>query len=302
MKFCTARNKYISFDLISVIDWSAASSPGPLKESADRCWIAWSEEGRSINVQYFRTRFDCMQHLKHLISETKGNCLLAFDFPFGYPAGSGLEGGRNAAAQISRHMICNNNDGNNRFEVANILNQQISSLPGPFWGCPSSINLTDLTPKKPAFDHTGFNEWRLVEHHLRSQKQRIMNVWQLLGQASVGSQTLTGLFELHALASELQTERPVKFWPFETGWDGNLNDVVIAECWPSLSDLSSEPHPIKDARQVSATLKWLLEHQESGTLPDLFKAPRFLSDAEKQICEQEEGWILGVDEHGAKQA
>ncbi|MCG8494025.1 MAG: hypothetical protein MI743_20605 [Sneathiellales bacterium] len=300
MKFCTARNKSISFDLIVVIDWSASSTPGPLKESADRCWIAWSEKGNSAKVQYFRTRFTCMQHLKHLVSRTNGNCLLAFDFPFGYPAGSNLGGGRKAARRISEYMTCDERDGNNRFEVANLLNQQISALPGPFWGCPRSKNLSHLGPKKPPFHHSGFNEWRIVERHLRLKKQRIMNVWQLLGQASVGSQTLTGLSELNSFASEPGAKKPVKFWPFETTWEKDLKGVILAECWPSMNDFASETHPIKDARQVSATLKWLQKHQDKGTIPSLFKAPDFLTQTEMEKCGKEEGWILGIDEKGIK--
>lgn len=302
MKFCTARNKSISFDLIIVIDWSAASTPGPLKESPDRCWMAWAEKDDSLKVQYFRTRFNCIQHLKDLVYQANGNCLLAFDFPFGYPAGCSLGGGREAASKISRHMICDERDGNNRFEVANLLNQQISDFSGPFWGCPSSKNLSHLSHKKPPFRHTGFNEWRVVERHLRSKKLRIMNVWQLLGQASVGSQTLTGLFELHSFVSELGAEKSVKFWPFDTDWEKKLEGVIVTECWPSLNDLSSETHSIKDARQVNATLKWLKKHQEKGTLTSLFQAPEFLSASDRQKCEKEEGWILGVDENGLMQA
>lgn len=134
----------------------------------------------------------------------------------------------------------------------------------------------------------------MVERYLKGKKYRIMNVWQLLGRGSVGSQTLTGLKALYELHSEAGLKDPVKFWPFDTQWNQDLDGIILTEVWPSLNNISAYTHPIKDARQVLACRDWILEHDARNTLVDLFKAPACLSTADRQKCRQEEGWILGV--------
>lgn len=121
-----------------------------------------------------------------------------------------------------------------------------------------------------------------------------MNVWQLLGQGSVGSQTLTGLKALHDLHLAPDLKPALKFWPFDTKWNLDLNGIILTEVWPSLNDISVYKHPIKDARQVTACRDWILKHDARNTICDLFKAPEWLSPVDRQQCEQEEGWILGV--------
>jgi len=235
-----------------------------------------------------------MNRLEELTDRTNGPTLLAFDFPFGYPAGSNLGGGRDAGAILAKLLQSDEQDSNNRFEVADLLNTRFGKTGGPFWGCPSAKLLPNLTPTKPPFNHTGFNEWRRVEHLLRGQGHRIMNVWQLLGQGSVGSQTLTGLAELYNFANSSSRKKPVRFWPFETHWDEELSDIVLAEVWPSLSKYDDIDHPIKDARQVRACLNSLWDHNTSGTIKSLFAAPAYLDTEVEQDVRMQEGWILGV--------
>ena len=199
-----------------------------------------------------------------------------------------MSGGRSAAQNLTDTLFSDERDSNNRFQVASMLNTEISNRPGPFWGCPAAAETPSLTRTKPPFDHTGFNEWRIVERHLLDQKYRIMNVWQLLGQGSVGSQTLTGLAALAGLAEE------AKFWPFETNWDGDLEGTILTEIWPSLNSPDVYDHPIKDARQVMACRDWFLGHLNVGTAKDLFAVPDWLSEEESEKCQSEEGWILGV--------
>jgi len=229
-----------------------------------------------------------------LATAAKGNVLLAFDFPFGYPTGSKIGGGREAAKLLSQHLISSENDKNNRFEVGDMLNRQISAVPGPFWGHPKSMEFPDLTWSKPTFSHNDFKEWRLAERHLKKSGHKIMNVWQLLGQGSVGSQTLTGLADLHHFSKAEDIKERVSFWPFETKWDKNLTGIILAEVWPSLSDYEKIDHPIKDARQVLACLEGLSEKNRENKISSLFAAPTCLTDDEKTQCEREEGWILGV--------
>ncbi|MBL4740680.1 MAG: hypothetical protein JKY12_06785 [Sneathiella sp.] len=277
-----------------MIDWSAASSPGPKRPTADRCWIAWASKDAAAQVEYFRTRHACMEKLKQLATVTKGNVLFAFDFPFGYPTGSKIGGGRKAAELLSQHLISSENDKNNRFEVGSILNRELSAAPGPFWGHPKSMEFPNLSWSKPPFIHDEFKEWRLVEHHLKTFGHRIMNVWQLLGQGSVGSQTLTGLAALHRFSQIKQVNEKVSFWPFDTHWDKSLAGIILAEVWPSLSDYNSIDHPIKDARQVLACLEGLSQKNKENKISSFFAAPTCLSKEDKMQCEREEGWILGV--------
>ena len=279
-----------------MVDWSAAAAPGPAKPSPDRCWIAWASGDKRPDAEYFRTRASCMARIGELLATNQGRSFVGIDFPFGYPAGSGLGGGRIAAARIALDLASNELDANNRFEVAGLLNSQISPQAGPFWGCPVSSQSKHLTAKKPPFLHEAFREWRIVETYLRDEKKQhsISAVWKLYTTGSVGSQSLTGLKELNDLSRRPDIAHRIKFWPFETGWDRDLDGIILTEIWPSLNDLSSYSHPIKDARQVLACRDWLLEKIGDGTARDLFAAPGWLSAEDEKKCRLEEGWILGV--------
>lgn len=235
-----------------------------------------------------------MERLVELTQRTAGDVLLAFDFPFGYPFNSGLGGGRQAGRTLSSLLEDNDNDSNNRFEAANELNAVLSELPGPFWGHPKSQDHEHLSWNKPTFLHPGFDEWRIVEKRLKSRNYKIMNVWQLLGQGSVGSQTMTGLARLFDFSQDQRITQPIRFWPFETNWERDLDGIVLAEIWPSLNDHSAIDHPIKDARQVSACLDWLVALNGGENLLDIFKPPSALSLKGQEKCRTEEGWILGV--------
>lgn len=284
------------FDLVIMVDWSAAASPGPAKPSADRCWLAWAADGDLSDAEYFRTRAACMARIHELLANFDGDACVGFDFPFGYPAGSGLGGGRAAAAHIARDLTSDELDKNNRFEVAAKLNKNISSDAGPFWGCPAAAASDYLTVKKPEFTHTDFTEWRTVEKFLREEKKEhsISTVWKLYTTGSVGSQSLTGLKELNDLAHQPDISHRIKFWPFETNWEADLNGIILTEIWPSLNSHASYDHPIKDARQVLACRDWLLEKITSGAAQVAFAAPQWLTPPQERKCRIEEGWILGV--------
>ncbi|MEH6404545.1 MAG: hypothetical protein V7750_14295 [Sneathiella sp.] len=235
-----------------------------------------------------------MNRLLQLTAKVQGNVLLAFDFPFGYPTGSKIGGGRRAAELLSQHLTSSDTDKNNRFEVADILNRKMFDAPGPFWGHPKAMTFQNLTWSKPAFLHDGFKEWRHAEHHLKAAGHRIMNVWQLLGQGSVGSQTLTGLAALYDFSQKVEIKERISFWPFDTDWDRSLDGIILAEVWPSLNDYNQVDHPIKDARQVLACLDALLQQNKENEIRPLFAAPMCLNEEERAQCLREEGWILSV--------
>ncbi|WP_288901215.1 hypothetical protein [uncultured Sneathiella sp.] len=284
------------FDLVIMVDWSAAASPGPAKPSADRCWLAWGAKGNLSTAEYFRTRSACMERIHELLVDFDGSACVGFDFPFGYPAGSGLGGGRAAAAYIARNLTSDTSDKNNRFEVAANFNETISSGAGPFWGCPASAASEYLTVKKPDFNHDEFTEWRIVEKFLRDERREnsISTVWKLYTTGSVGSQSLTGLKELNDLARQPDLAHRIRFWPFETNWEVDLDGIILTEIWPSLNSHTSYDHPIKDARQVLACRDWLLDKIASGEAREAFAAPHWLALPDERKCRMEEGWILGV--------
>ena len=280
------------FARVIVVDWSAASTLGPARPTHDRCWLAWGDARQRPAPEYFRGRLEAEQRLAALIAECDGPVLVGFDFPFGYPAGAGLGGGRRLAKRLAELIEDAADGSNNRFAVAARLNAELDMTPGPFWGCPSAAASQFLRPTKPSYDNRPFNERRLADGRLAHRK--IMPVWQLLGRGAVGGQMLLGLPMLHRLALHPIFGQRVKFWPFETGWDSDLTGVVLAEMWPSLNDHRSQPHLIKDARQVAATRDWLLDADAAARLQTCFAQPDDLTKAALRRCQHEEGWIVGA--------
>jgi hypothetical protein len=279
------------FARIIVVDWSAASTLGPAKPTHDRCWLAWGGPRRGAAPEYFRGRYDAERRIVELIAETDGDVLVGFDFPFGYPHGSGLGGGRALAARLAG-LIEDAADGrNNRFAVAARLNAELGAPPGPFWGCPKALASDLLLPTKPTYAGRTFDERRLADSRL--VHRQIMPVWQLLGSGAVGGQMLLGLPVVHRLLNHPAYCTRAKVWPFETDWDEDLRGVVFAEMWPSLNDHHRQSHAIKDARQVAASRDWLLAADVSGQLRSYFARPSDLSKTAIRICEREEGWIVG---------
>ncbi len=286
------------FDLVVIVDWSAAATRGPAKPSPDRCWIAWGDGERRPEAEYLRTRLEAEHRIAELVGGTAGNVLVAWDFPFGYPHGAGLGGGRPLAAMLDG-LIDDRADGaNNRFEVAADLNRRLGNPPGPFWGCPTKAAGPDLTEKKQPFDAWPFGEYRIVDRRVRAESWNIQSAWKLYTTGSVGSQVLMGLPTVYRLATRPGLAGRSRIWPFETGWDRALDGIVHAEMWPSLSDHDAQNHPIKDARQVQATRDWALDSIAEDRFRQAFAKPDDLSDAEAEICGTEEGWILGFG-HGA---
>lgn len=287
-----------AFDLIAVIDWSAAASRGPARPTKDRVWLAWGMPDERPDPIYCRTRNDCLGLLEKLIRAVGGKALIAWDFPFGYPAASGLGGGRATAERLARLIEDGPQDRNNRFDVADALNRGFGSESGPFWGRPASRNVARVPEKKPDFSRFPFPEWRIVERHARAAGfPSIQSVWKLYTTGSVGSQTLMGLAAIHRLNQSLAPDFPALWWPFDTGWADRIDGLVHVECWPSLFELSGSPHGIRDQAQVAVTRDRIMLWQDEGTLRQRLSAPAHLSDADLAAVTAGEGWILGLPGH-----
>ena len=82
-------------------------------------------------------------------------------------------------------------------------------------------------------------------------------------------------------------------WPFDTGLDTPpVTDLVVAEVWPSLWDVTVPIGVVKDAAQVEATARRLTQLDAGGELEALFR-PRIDEGMESTVVD-EEGWVLGV--------
>ena len=281
------------FDLVVMVDWSAASDRGPAAPAENRCWVAWGTPDERPAPEYFRTRWDAERFVQDLLVGGPRRALVCFDFPYGYPDGSGLGGGRVLAARLARLIEDDRAGANNRFEVAAAVNAELGDGgPGPFWNCPPGKATATLTQHKPSFNGRGFGEWRIVEQRLKSRG--IQSPWKLFTSGSVGSQALVGLPAVHRLLTAPELADRSRLWPFETGWGGFLDGIIHAEIWPSLGDVEGQPYAIKDARQVAAMRDWVLGLDGSGALGRWFARPAGLSRREERICRRHEGWILGV--------
>lgn len=281
------------FGRIVMADWSAAATRGPVRETADRCWVAWCDDRRPPAPEYFRTRRAAERHIADIAAEADGPVLLGFDFPFGCPAGSGLRGGRPFAERLLG-MIEDGCDGrNNRFQVADALNEEINpGGVGPFWGCPSRSETATLRQKRSEGHGRAFEEYRLVDRRLR--RRGIQSCWKLYTTGSVGSQMLVGMAGIARIGADPRLADRFRIWPFETEWDARLDGVIATEIWPSLFDLTDVDHPIKDARQVAAACAWAWKRNGTDKLRRAFARPDDLGDADAARAVAEEGWIFAA--------
>lgn len=305
------------FDVVITVDWSAASVA---RQGPDSVWVAVHEVGRHRHrdaaplLHNPPTRHEAAALIERLVTQHRhARLLVGVDVGLGYPAGFARAAGlavdhpwEAVWQHLARTIVDHADNTNNRFAVAAELNARVGAGPGPFWGTTSagevrpSLRRTKA-PGFPAPCAPPLAEFRLAETALRHLGRRPASVWQLAGAGSVGSQSLTAIPVLHGLRQR-HGER-VRVWPFETGLGADAvatagpDAVIVAEVWPSLVALDAEPHPVRDARQVSALARTLAAHARAGTLGNLF-APCLPPDWEPIVL-AEEGWILGVPWVGA---
>lgn len=286
------------FDLVIFADWSAASSPGPERPTADACWLAWGRAESRAEPQYFRTRAAAEARIRELALEALDadqRCLLGFDFVFGLPNGIGPSGGRPLARLLAGHIEDQADNVNNRFAVAARLNASWwQEPPGPFWMCPAAAAGPTLTVTRPSFAGRTHGEYRLVEQRLRAAGRPVQSVWKLGGAGAVGSQSLLGLAAVGRLLADPRLAARAAIWPFETAWSRRLADLTIVEAWPGVVDSADQPYPIKDARQVAALRDRALALEHDDKFSAWLARPIGISRTEESVCRRHEGWILGA--------
>jgi precorrin-8X/cobalt-precorrin-8 methylmutase len=285
------------FDTFVMVDWSAATVPRTGRDSIWICWHAPDGE-RLVNPP---TRHATKALLGEWLAEatTRGErVLLGFDFPFGYPkgfaAGLGLSGTpwRAVWDEIAKYINDDENNANNRFDVAAAFNERISGGKFPFWGCPAVPPRACLGPKHHrGHEQNGLAERRLIDEYMRGAQP----CWKLLGAGSVGGQALTGIPVVRALLDDPRWRDRTQVWPFDTGLrpprDGA---IVMAEVYPSLWAVSPVAGEAKDAAQVRAVARFFAERDRAGELAALFAGDSGLSREQRQLVETEEAWTLGV--------
>lgn len=284
------------FDRYVIVDWSASSKP---KRGRDSIWIASLQRDQPDPVvENIPTRGQAevrVHEILHGAVRAGERALVGFDFSYGYPAGFAQALGLGGepwsalwdfiASRIEDHPMTN---ANNRFEVANEINERLGPGAASFWGRPPARSLAHLTVTRDvAYGDGGVAEWRAVESRLRAGGHRPHSVWKLLGAGSVGSQALLGIPVVRRLRRDPALAPVSRVWPFEAGRGRDAGDplIVHAEVWPSLEPVPDVPGLVKDAAQVSTVARALRDRDHEGTIVELFDAG---------ADHVEEGWILGV--------
>ena len=296
------------FDNHVIVDWSARSRPSPVRPTKDSIWWCAARDGVAHDPKYARTRHAAIDYLaKVLASELDAGrrTLVGFDFPFGYPAGVARKlTSRSSALAVwdwlDDRIKDAENNANNRFEVAEQINQAYPGV-GPCWGRPASWSFPDVPPRASARTRRDTHppERRLADRRAQGAK----TVWQLAYAGSVGSQVLLGLPALKRLVGDPRIRGQAAIWPFETGLSAPDAPVVIAEIYPSLLKHEirqrRKQDEILDAAQVRVNAQAFARLDRQRRLAPLFEGDQNLTAEERQTIETEEAWILGLGHEDA---
>jgi hypothetical protein len=290
------------FDAYVMVDWSAAGVP---RRGRDSIWYAVlgadESSARLEALENPPTRAEATDALCMRLAALLGagkRVLAGFDFPFGFPCGTAARLGLRGLPW--RHMWQALSDGlddgpdnrNNRFDLAERLNERLSGEAFPFWG-----NVRDETRRhllrrgRRPHGPGDLAERRLCDLCLRSTQP----VWKLAGIGAAGGQALTGIPRVWQIRRDPRLALAAHIWPFETGLRHDSRPrLVIAEVYPSLVSVAGSPHQPKDAAQVVAIAGHFAALDAAGKLAALFSGGGALAaDAQRRV-EREEGWILGA--------
>ncbi len=292
------------FNAYVIADWSANAKP---KTGADSIWIGVMK--RDVRFQFTfeafnpSTRVEAEARLNAVLDDLKRRgerTLLGFDFPLGFPRGSGaalkLKDERWAGlwAFLGANVVDKADNTNNRFAVANKMNRLMTGEARPFWGSPPKDVQTWLQSTKP--EH-GVDVPPVLRHAEVAAKGS-KSVWQIFGNGTVGSQAIVGIPAVGRLKAA--RGEGFKVWPFETGWKALTEadlvgvDVVAAEVYPSLIKPEPLAGEIKDQAQVRTLCHHFARLDEAGKLAPAFApAKDFPADAVIDV-QHEEGWVLGA--------
>ena len=297
-----------AFDSYIAVDWSAANSPNTGKDSIWFTEILRTARGlRRSCLENPATRSEATSLLGDLLARRLGQgkrILAGFDFPFGYAAGTAAALGHDGL--IWRKTWCDIADGlkdsednkNNRFDLAEDLNQRISGEAFPFWGNTENRDRPYLKCRdRRPHGSDDLAERRLVERRIPGTQP----AWKLAYTGSCGSQALTGIPRIWQLRTDPRLAFDCAIWPFETGLqDDPRAAIILAEAYPSLVAPEKLAGLPKDAGQVVALARHYAKLDDVDQLSALFMADKRLTEEEKSQVIGEESWILGVTEETAR--
>ncbi|KKQ36859.1 MAG: Precorrin-8X methylmutase [Candidatus Woesebacteria bacterium GW2011_GWA1_37_7] len=263
------------FDAYYAVDWSSKNVPSANKPSKDSLWVGEKLANGGSAESYFKTRHACKSYLKEKLLEhvqKKERVFVGFDFAYGYPKGFaralGLKGvpWKVLWNQLNKLITDTEENANNRFEVASLLNERCGGKDGPLWGHPVGREYKTLTIKSPKlsypFSANGvlLERYRIVDNMEKSKG--IQPIWKLAGPASVGGQCLVGIPIVCQLRDDEELSRYSKVWPFETGFTkdpvGKGPCILHCEIWPGNIPLELDKKiEIRDQAQVKAVVSWL---------------------------------------------
>jgi precorrin-8X/cobalt-precorrin-8 methylmutase len=310
------------FNAYVMVDWSGSDRRRSGRQ--DCIWIAHgsAEDAAPITVSPpSRTEAEQIirRELQSVGRRNKGRVLLCADFGYGYPAGFASVLAKSYSAELPPWRIVwqylhkhiqddigtkpgqQPNNHNNRFEVANEINAQVSSPAsrGPFWCLFKPGNHGCVPQNKPRQPFVA-RSISIAPLRITDRRAKSDTPFRLFGTGSVGSQVLTGIPRLENLRFDPQFARCSAVWPFETGWappagtwlDPELR-VLHAEIYPSVRAPLADA--IKDRGQVRALWHWARDLDATNSLVKEFAIPHGIASgsAEDHIIRFEEGWILG---------
>lgn len=279
------------FDRVIVADWSAANLPTSAVNRANAVWLGCHDAEGGAEWHH-RTRATAEAQLDALIAGAEGQRLLiGFDFAMAYPAGlaarlTGTTDPRALWRWLAERIEDAADNRNNRFAVAQAVNEVFAEGPGPFWSHPTDQHWPGIPPLRRGIDYAalGLAEHRIAEAITPGAK----SPWMLFNPGSVGSQTLLGLPMIHRLS-----RRPgVAVWPFDPPALLESAGIVLAEVYPSLLAgpvaIEANRHGIpRDQAQVRLLSRALWRLSQTNALAALLEAP-------PEAAEQ--GWILGTND------
>jgi len=312
------------FDSYIMVDWS-----GGARRRANRSDTIWMAHGRMSADHPATTspfsRTEAIELIAAMLVEAMASnlrVLVCFDFAYGYPrdfsaslqTATGKGGSDLPWLQVWRYLSEAIKDDvgtapgrkptnrSNRFEVANQINALLSVSPeaaGPFWcaGNEPYLYLPQTRPPQPFQTAQGYT---IRPFRLTDERARSGTPFRLFGTASVGSQSLTGIAQLHKLRYDHRFEAKSAVWPFETGWATKVNwlpeniSILHAEIYPSVRE--PKPDTIKDRGQVRAMWEWARELDRQELVWCEFCRPADIDPGSKEdiAIQLTEGWILGA--------
>src|SRR5260370_19837268 len=294
------------FDSYLMVDWSAANTPRRGRDSIWLCYLVRRDDKLVVtapeNLATRRAAHDRLREILVADLERHRSVLVGCDFPFSYAHGLAKRLGLSGPAwravwdEIASHLEDGPDNANNRFAIAAQLNARVSGGAFPFWGCPASKAAPCLAMRHHRrHEAEGLAERRLSDMRLR----RLQPGWKLAGTGSAGSQALTGIPIVRRLRDDPLLATRARVWPFETGLrspgptDGS-GRIVFAEVYPSLRPAIAKVGEGKASAQVRTIATYFADLDERGGLAAVFAGDPALSESERLVVEQEEGWVLGI--------